>query len=199
MDNQSKAHGSAGRLLIALMFVSGSVQAQQCVMQSKTARLTQVQIEERSQYQQEIMPDARGGQRCMISNRARVGTTWYTGFGEQSLSSSTSASQACAIAQRRADESVLRQAGSASVVASDQVMICRDDPSLDTLQDLKIGAQAKLAQFRPHPDYTKLFYHNGTQCRWFLDTPTWNGKSLRVGQGIICHVKDDFWIVVDKF
>jgi hypothetical protein len=199
MVTQSKAHGLARRLLITMLFSAVSVQAQQCVMQSKTARIAKVSISERSQMQQEIVPDARGGQRCLVNIRARVNTVWYTGFGEQSLINAASSVQACDMARVRADQSVLQQASPVSVVATDQVLICRDDPTLDQVQKTTTGTQAKLAQFRPHPDYPKLFHHNGTQCRWFLDTPAWNGKNIRVGQGIICHVKDEFWIVVDKF
>jgi hypothetical protein len=77
-------------------------------------------------------------------------------------------------------------------------MICRDQPDLLTLRSTNPGTVAELSQFRPHPEYPKRFWHNGAQCRMFLDS-AWTGRDIRTYQGVICQVQDSKWVVVDKF
>ena len=69
--------------------------------------------------------------------------------------------------------------------------------NMDTLQKTAVGTQGRLHQFRPHPDYPREFWHNGTRCRWFLDTE-WAQTDVQTRQGIICRLETDQWVVVDK-
>ena len=197
MVNKSKTNAPKRRLLTACLLAPAMAMAQQCVLQTRTVTQGQIQIEERSQISAQIVPVPGGDQRCMISMRGRVGATWYTGFGEFVFHRTGSPEQACVSARSRAEASIVSQAG-ARQVATDSTLVCKEDPSLDSLRKAEIGTVAKLAQYRPHPDYPNDFRHNGTRCRWFLD-PAWTGRELRTGQGIICQLQDDNYVVVDKF
>ena len=197
MVNKSKTNAPKRRLLTACLLAPAMAMAQQCVLQTRTVTQGQIQIEERSQISAQIVPVPGGDQRCMISMRGRVGATWYTGFGEFVFTRTGSPEQACVSARSRAEASIVSQAG-ARQVATDSTLVCKEDPSLDSLRKAEIGTVAKLAQYRPHPDYPNDFRHNGTRCRWFLD-PAWTGRELRTGQGIICQLQDDNYVVVDKF
>ena len=197
MGNKSIVNGTSRQLLIASLLAPVMAMAQQCVMQTKTVTQSQVQIEERSQVTAQIVPVPGGDQRCMISMRGRVGATWYTGFGDFVFARTGVPEQACASAQQRAEASIVAQAGPKRV-ATDNTLICREDPTLDTIRKTDPGTVAKLAQYRPHPDYPREFHYNGSRCRWFLD-PAWTGRDLRTGQGIICHLQENNWVVVDKF
>ena len=197
MVNKPKTNAPKRRLLTACLLAPVLAMAQQCVLQTRTVTQGQIQIEERSQISAQIVPVPGGDQRCMISMRGRVGATWYTGFGEFVFPRTGSPEQACVSARSRAEASIVSQAG-ARQVATDSTLVCKEDPSLDSLRKAEIGTVAKLAQYRPHPDYPNDFRHNGTRCRWFLD-PAWTGRELRTGQGIICQLQDDNYVVVDKF
>ena len=197
MVNKPKTNAPKRRLLTACLLAPALALAQQCVLQTRTVTQGQIQIEERSQISAQIVPVPGGDQRCMISMRGRVGATWYTGFGEFVFTRTGSPEQACVSARSRAEASIVSQAG-ARQVATDSTLVCKEDPSLDSLRKAEIGTVAKLAQYRPHPDYPNDFRHNGTRCRWFLD-PAWTGRELRTGQGIICQLQDDNYVVVDKF
>lgn len=197
MVNKSKAHSIAQRLSLIALIATGPVLAQQCVLQSKTVTQSSVAIEERTQYSAQIVSVPGGGQRCMASLRGRIGDTWYTGFGEYTWTDVKQADKACTIAQRKAESSIVEQAGSKSV-ADDQTLICREDPTLDVVQTTRPGSIAELAQYRPHPQFRRDFRYNGTRCRWFLES-NWTGHDVRTGQGIICHLRDNKWVVVDKF
>jgi hypothetical protein len=197
MVNKSKINGTSRQLLIVSLLAPVLALAQQCVLQTRTVTQGQIQIEERSQVSAQIVPVPGGDQRCMISMRGRVGATWYTGFGEFVFPRTGSPEQACVSARSRAEASITSQAGSRQV-ATDSTLVCREDPTLDALRRTDVGTVAKLAQYRPHPDYPNDFRHNGTRCRWFLD-PAWTGRELRTGQGIICQLQDDNYVVVDKF
>ena len=197
MDNKSTFNDTARQLLIVSLLAPVMALAQQCVLQTKTVTQGQIQVEERSQVSSQIVPVQGGDQRCMVSMRGRVGATWYTGFGEFVFARTGSPEQACLSARSRAEASITAQAG-ARLVATDSTLVCREDPTLDAVRRTDVGTVAKLAQYRPHPDYPNDFRHNGTRCRWFLD-PAWTGRDLRTGQGIICQLQDDNYVVVDKF
>ena len=197
MVNKSIVNGTSRQLLIACLIAPAVALAQQCVLQTKTVTQGQVQIEERTQVTAQIVPVPGGEHRCMISMRGRVAATWYTGFGESVFAQPSASEQACGIARQRAEASITAQAGSKQV-ATDSTLVCKEDPTLDALRNTDIGTVAKLAQYRPHPDYPNEFRHNGTRCRWFLD-PAWTGRDLRTGQGIICQLQNDNYVVVDKF
>ena len=197
MGNKSTFNDTARQLLIACLIAPAVALAQQCVLQTRTVTQGQIQVEERSQVSTQIVPVPGGDQRCMISMRGRVNATWYTGFGEFVFARTSSPEQACVSARARAEASIVSQAGS-RLVATDSTLVCKEDPTLDALRRTDIGTVAKLAQYRPHPDYPNDFRHNGTRCRWFLD-PAWTGRELRTGQGVICQLQDDNYVVVDKF
>jgi hypothetical protein len=182
-----------GILTLALVAVSAYAD---CVLQDKTVSQSSVVIAERTQLSATVVPDP-AGKRCLVTFRARVGATWHTANGEYVWPGDTPRDSACAVAVKRAEDSVRDQVA-ASRVISEKILVCKDDPTLDTIRQTNPGTVGDLGQFRPHPDYPKEFWHNGTQCRWFLDTG-FTGKTVRTWQGIICQIHDSKWVVVDKF
>lgn len=184
-------------IIYGLALATAAAQADQCVLQDKTVLHSNVTIAERSLITATVVPEPTGGKRCLVNFQARVGTTWYTAFGEYAWPGDTPRDQACAAATRRADDSIREQVSSSRVI-SEKVLICRDDPTLNTLRQVNPGVTGELSQFRPHPDYATEFWHNGTQCRWFLDTG-YIVRDVRTWQGIICKIHDSKWVVIDKF
>lgn len=181
--------------ILALALASAAAYAD-CVLQDKTVSQSSAVIAERSQLTATVVPDPIG-KRCLVTFRARVGATWYTAQGDYAWPGDTPRDSACAVAVKRAEDSVREQVA-ASRVISEKILVCRDDPTLDTIRQTNPGTVGNLAQFRPHPDYPREFWHNGTRCRWFLDTG-YTGKTVRTWQGIICEIHDSKWVVVDKF
>jgi hypothetical protein len=181
---------------LLLLLLPVSVMAE-CVMQDRVVQRSQVQIAERSQYRAEVVPGTAGGRRCMVSFRARVGSEWHSAFGEYEWPGDRPREEACARAAAIADDQVRQRLGRAETV-SEKVMICSDNPDLRTLRQTNPGAVGKLAQFRPHPERNRLFWHNGAQCKYFLDSQ-YTGSDIRTWQGIICQLQGDSWVVVDKF
>ena len=163
MGNKSIVNGTSRQLLIACLIAPAVALAQQCVLQTKTVTQGQIQVEERSQVSAQVVPVPGGDQRCMVSMRGRVGSTWYTGFGEFVFARTSSPEQACSSARSRAEASITSQAG-ARQVATDSTLVCREDPMLDALRKTDIGTVAKLAQYRPHPVH-------GQPHRWPPGTP----------------------------
>jgi hypothetical protein len=171
--------------------------SQQCVLQAKNVSGSSVTIQERSNVQAEVVPAVSGGRKCMVNFRARIGAEWHTAFGEFEWAGDRPRDEACAVALRRAEDSVRERVGRTQII-SEKVMICRDQADLLTLRSSNPGTVAELSQFRPHPEYPKRFWHNGAQCRMFLDS-AWTGRDIRTYQGVICQVQDSKWVVVDKF
>jgi len=181
--------------ILALAMASAAAYAD-CVLQDKTVSQSSAVISERTQLTATVVPDP-AGKRCLVTFRARVGAAWYTANGEYSWPGDTPRDSACAVAVKRAEDSVRDQVSSSRVI-SEKILVCRDDPTLDTIRQTNPGTVGELSQFRPHPDYPRSFWYNGTRCRWFLDSG-YTGKTVRTWQGIICEIHDSKWVVVDKF
>ena len=185
------------RKLLISMLIPGSVLAQQCALQDKTVSQGSVAIAERSEIRPEVVPAIGGGRKCMVSFRARVGATWHTAFGEYEWDGARPRDEACAVAVKRAEDSV-RERVAATQIVSEKVLICRDNPDLNTLQQINPGTVGELSQFRPHPEYINEFWYNGAPCRFILDT-AYTGRDIRTFQGVICKIHNSKWVVIDKF
>lgn len=168
----------------------------ECVLQDRTVTQHQVRIEERDQIRRDVIPYFNHQKKCIVSFRARVGKEWHSAHGEHAWSGDQPATLACAQAMSQAEHAVIDRIGQAKTV-SERALICRDDTK-PVLTQTQSGTLGRLSQFRPHPEYTGGFYHNGTQCRWFVET-NFVSQNVRTFQGIICQVQADQWVVVDKF
>ena len=169
----------------------------QCVLQDRTVSQTSAVIAERADIRSEVVPALGNTKKCMVNFRARIGPAWHTAFGEYEWSGDRPREEACAVALRRAEDSV-KERVSRSQIISEKVLICNDNPDLKTLRQVNPGTAGSLSQFRPHPELPSAFWHNGTQCRFFLDS-TYTGSDIRTFQGIICQIQNSQWVVVDKF
>ena len=69
-----------------------------------------------------------------------------------------------------------------------------DDSNIDPYA---IGFISDLFVFREHPDKKGTFSMNGTACKWFIDTK--NAIRLAEFEGVICHIGNNKWQVIDKF
>jgi hypothetical protein len=185
------------KTLISVLICSAATAQADCVLQDKTVSQSSVTISERTQLTATVVPEPTGGKRCLVTFRARVGPTWYTATGEYTWSGDTPRDSACAVAVKRAEDSVRDQVSSSRVI-SEKILVCNDDTTLETIRQTNPGTVGDLAQFRPHPGYPKEFWYNGTRCRWFLDTG-FTGRDVKTWQGIICLIHDSKWVVVDKF
>lgn len=185
------------KLLFACLIPTVVFANDQCVLQDRTVSKSTVTIAERADIRTEVVPSLNGGRRCLVNFRARIGAGWHTAFGEHEWSGDRSREEACAVALKRAEDSVRERVGSSQVV-SEKTLICNDNPDLRTLRQTNPGTVGNLSQFRPHPEYTREFWHNGAPCRFFLDS-TFTGTDIRTFQGVICKIHDSKWVVVDKF
>ena len=185
------------RLLIASLLFANSVYAEQCVIQEKTVSQGSVVIQERSGVRQEVVPLPNGLRRCQVSFRARIGADWHTAFGEYDWAGDLPREQACGAAVKHAEDAVRARVGQSRVI-SEKVLVCRDQPDLNVLRTTNPGTMGRVHQFRPHPNFPREFWHNGTRCRWFTE-PSFNGQDIHNYQGVICQLNLARWVVVDKF
>jgi hypothetical protein len=184
------------RFLIAALFPVAAL-ANECVMMDRTVSATSVKIQERSPIQQYVVPLPNGNSRCIVQFRARVDATWYMAHGEYDWPGDRPRGEACAVAVSRAEDAVQKQVAP-SHVRTEKVMVCTDNPDMAAIRNTNPGSVGRQHQFRPHPDFPRRFWHNGAQCRWFLDPGLRNGDIYRY-QGIICQLEGDNWVVLDKF
>ena len=101
------------------------------------------------------------------------------------------------MAVKNAERETMQRIGQ-SQTQNESILICKDEPKLSIKSGTKIGTVGQVSQFRPHPELKNRFYHNGSECKWFVDT-NFTGRDIRTFQGIICRLDADNWVVVDKF
>lgn len=181
-------------LLIAPLVASAG---DECVMQNRTVTQQQQVIAERGKIVKSVITTPGGMKKCMVDFRVRIGATWYEAVGQYEWDGARPSAEACAAAVQEAERDVQARVAKRAVI-SENVLICNDDPDRRTLRETHPGTVANLDQYRPHPDYPRSFYHNGTRCRWFLETGFLN-KDVYSYSGIICELESKKWVVVDKF
>jgi len=183
---------------ISLILVTTAALANDnCVMQERTVTTNSTFILERSTIRRDVVPFGNNQKKCIVDFRVRIKGEWYTAFGEHAWPGDTPSSQACAIAVNQAEVDAIARVARGNVT-NERVLICKDRPELKTLRNSQLGTIGDAGQFRPHPDYPNRFYHNGVQCRWFVE-PTFTNGNVHMFQGVVCEVQDQKWVVVDKF
>jgi len=100
----------------------------------------------------------------------------------------------CKLAEGKAIENAIKKLGEVKLTAESEVDC---DEKTVKLYSPKVGEVGKLKQFKRDRKYSGTFEYQGTQCIWFNDVE-WKGE-LHQANGIACHVKDDTYVVVDKF
>lgn len=171
--------------------------ADNCILQDKTVVRNSVTIVERSPIRKDVVPMFNNQKKCVVDFKVRINLDWHTAYGEHVWSGARPDNEACAVAVLRAEDEVRQRVGQSQTI-SEKILLCKDQPKLETFPKAGIGTVGDIGQFRPHPEYPNRFYHNGTQCRWFVDTNFVN-KDIRTFQGIVCQIEKDRWVVVDKF
>jgi len=191
--------GAMKTKLFALLAATTMVPVAQaeCVLQAKTVSQHKFVITQRDAIKRDVVPDAQGGRKCVVSFRVRIGDAWHQAQGEYHWDGTRPSAESCAVAMALAERDVLAQVSRHNVV-SENVLVCSDDPDRKALASAHPGTVGDVSQFRPHPDYPKNFYHNGTQCRWFLET-AYQNRDVRGYSGVICQLDDKKWVVVDRF
>lgn len=100
----------------------------------------------------------------------------------------------CKLAEAKAIEQTVKQLGQVNITAESEVDC---DEKTVKLYSPKVGEVGELTQFKRDRKYSGTFEYQGTQCIWFNDVE-WKGE-LHRANGIACHVRDDTYVVVDKF
>lgn len=185
--------------LLTLALIPSMVWANgdQCVLQDRTVTRSDVYVAERTPVRRNVVQMPNGNKKCIVDFKVRIGADWHTAFGEYEWDGAKSSEESCTVAVSRAEDNVRQRVGK-SQTASEKILVCKDQPELTTLRNVTVGTIGDAGQFRPHPRYLGRFWHNGAQCRWFIE-PAFTGQDIQTFQGIICEVQDQKWVVVDKF
>jgi len=182
---------------VAGMIVAANAVAQDnCVLQIATVTNADAVVE-RGAVTANIVTDYRGVKKCVVSFRARVGSDWHVTGGEWQWDGVSPPETACALAVKEGEKALVETIAPVAL-RSEQRMLCNDSESLRTLPLSEIGQRGNLDQFRVHPEYPNVFYHNGTECRWTLDT-VFERSKVKTYQGIICKMAGNQWVLVDRF
>jgi len=180
-------------LLLSSLVASG----QQCVYESRTVTTSDAEISERSEIRRVVTDAGNGNRVCRVDFSVRINQDWHMATGVWEWSGDRPQSQACARAVQVAEQSVIDRVSSRNL-SKEQVLVCNDDERYEQLTNISVGTVGSIEQFEPHPEYDKSFYHNGAECRWFLD-PAFTGTDIKRYEGVICQTRPGKWVVVDQF
>ena len=182
-------------LALALALTVPVMASAECRMIDQTLTRSEVRISQRTAPVRTVTETHP--RQCHVRFRILVEGNWYDAHGSQTWRDDQTVQQACGEAAIRAERETIDRIGR-SRVTNQSLMVCDDDNRFRTLRRAEVGTVAHLDQYRPHPEFPRAFQHNGTQCRWFLESGM-AGSDVRTWQGIICEVQDGRWAVVDRF
>jgi hypothetical protein len=185
------------KLIWLLLVPSLAVAAENCIMQDKIINRSNMVIEETSAIKRDVIPWNNNQKKCVVSFRARIGQDWHQAFGEYIWDGELPANDACGVAVTQAKKDLTNRVKPSNII-SEEVLICNDNTDQSVMKKTQIGSIVDLSQLRPHPNYPKRFYHNGTECKWFVEIG-WTSKDVIQFQGIACQLEPTKWVVVDKF
>jgi hypothetical protein len=185
-------------LLTAVLFTNSAI-AQDCIMKERTTSKEIGRIHEIKNVVAEVNPFGKGQYKCTASLEGYTGGKWHQGKGEFIWSGDYSHAKACGAATELAKKNLLTGLYS-STITSETFVVCKEQEEKDRpLLNPKIGTIIDdVRRLRAHTNYPNAFYHNGEECRWYLETG-WNGKDIIQFQGIVCRYGPTKWIIVDKF
>ena len=174
-----------------------AVLAQECVMQEKMVGRATAAISEMSEIRRDVVPWAGGQKKCVVSFKAQIDGQWHMANGEYVWDGERPASEACGAAINQAKKDLTAKVKPSTII-SEEVLVCSDDKNQSNIKVASVGSIVDISQLRPHPNHPNRFVHEGTECKWFLDS-NWTGKSIRQYQGVACKLEPTKWVVVDKF
>jgi adenylate cyclase len=181
---------------ICLGSLFGIATANECVLQQKTSATSIGSISEIRNIRHDVIAYGAGRKKCTVTLDGLIKNQWVKTVGEYVFEDET-AQVGCGIAVEVAKKNLLDRMNS-SIIKNESVVICRDD-NLAKSVSTKIGSVIEsITQLRPHPTFQSTFYHQGQECRWFVEAG-WTGRNLQPINGVACKLGPKQWIVVDKF
>jgi hypothetical protein len=182
-------------IAITLAVTAGSVGAE-CYSRSAAIRQLPVKIERATDFKRSVVPLPNNEFRCVVTFRVQIKGQWHTAEGISAGRENDSIDQVCANAISSGQAHILNSMGG-SKLTMDQEMVCTDRP-IPQVRAVKVGDVVLESEMAPHPNNTKLFSHQGSICKWFIETDA-RGSDIMQYQGIACRVRKGEWQVVDKW
>ena len=183
-------------LLTSLTLTASLAQAQTCVLQQQTQSSVQAVISEVRNIKADVINLAHGQKKCTVALDGLVKGQWLRAFGEHTFENETN-QIACGVAVEVAKKNLLVRVNS-STIKSESVLICRDDVKPKVVSTQLGSVIEDITQLRPHPTYQQTFYHQGQECRWFVEA-SWVRDNVKPINGIVCRLSPRQWVVIDKF
>ena len=186
------------KLAVLFFVISGIASAQECKMTETIRSKESIVVEMIRDVKAEIYPHGNKQLRCNVHLEGWADGNWHMTSGDFIWSGNYSREQACKAAVELAKKN-LQNALKSSTIESESKIVCEEPwPREQPILNPKVGTILdSIKGFRMHPQHLKPFYHNGEECRWYLETG-WNGKDITQFNGIVCKYGPK-WIVVDKF
>lgn len=186
-------------IFLIISTISLTSLAQDCLLQERTVSKDSGTISDIRNVRAEVLPWKNGYQKCVVTLDGLANGQWSQGRGEFVWDGQSSSKQACSAAVELAKKNLLNELKS-STISNESVVICREKPKEEQpLLNPKVGTILDNPNvLRVHPKFQNTFYHNGEECRWYIETG-WNGKDILQFNGIVCRYGPKKWIIVDKF
>lgn len=182
-----------------LGLVTVSAFAQDCLITDRIASTDLGRVSNVQNVKANLTLWSKGRQTCTVTLDGTVDGKWGQGKGEFTWDGQSSSTQACIAAVDLAKKDLLNKLTD-STISNQSVVMCREQKDKDKpLLNPKVGTILEnVNTLRVHPTYPKAFYHNGEECRWYIET-AWDGRDIKHINGIVCRIDPKHWIVVDKF
>lgn len=183
------------KLIAVLLTLSATAQAE-CYMRSTTLNELKARVERQTDVVREVR-NINDKLQCFVTFRVMINGVWYTAQGRAVGDTFESENQLCAQAMDSGRARLL-QTIKGSETSVTQEMVCTDQ-TIPTWKPVTVGQKLQESEVAPHPRKRASFPHKGTECRWFVETLPQGVGGLIQNEGIICRIRQEEWIVLEKW
>ena len=181
---------------VALSMFASAAQAE-CFTRSVSLNTLTAKIESITDYNKNMFPLGKDKLRCVVTFSAQIAGKWYNTIGEAEGPVDDNTDQICDQAENLGRTKILSSTGGSNLDMK-QDLVCTDETK-PKLKNVQVGDMVSVSQVSPNPKKPNSFIYMGTECRWFLETVAIGQGGLAQNQGIICLIKDNQWVVRDKW
>ena len=169
----------------------------ECFARSASVSDMPLKIQRVAEYQKNVTPNSMNGLTCRVNFRAQINGQWYTAEGESTGKMDDNLDGLCANAEQLGRARILQDVGGANISVNTD-MVCTDQ-DISKVRTVQVGEIVRQSEVAPNPQKMASFQYMGTECRWFLETMPLGVGGMAQNQGIICRIRDEQWVVRDKW
>ena len=153
-------------------------------------------ISKEANYSERIETDKQGNKICKVELDIEIEGRWHKAQGSYIWDGGMLNGRACDIAAMRARSSLTAELKPYTISSKAEIQY-EENSNTKRITGYRKGELVDISNLRQHPNYSRSFAHQGSECKWFYDIRK-EEKGIKQYNLIACKLSAG-WIVEDTF